>query len=743
MADQQSSQNNTAELQAKKLNAFSGVFTPSILTIFGIIMFLRFGYVVGNAGLREGTLIVLIAVAIAALTGLSLVAIVSNMRVKGGGLYYLISRSLGMEFGAACGIVLYFAMAVSVAFYIIGFAEIFCSVLPQFAPYQKFIASIVCLLLFYCVYRGVDWATKLQFVIMALLFSAVIVFLWGGFSHFNAQFLKENLSSAYRPGENFWLIFALFFPAITGFTQGVAMSGDLQRPEKDIPKGVFASLFLSAIVYLVLIWLLGSSASREALQTRYLIAKEISPIPFLIDIGIFAGTLSSALASFLGAPRILQAISKDKIFPFLQPFSQGFGMMSEPRRATYLTLGIALVAIVCTDLNNIAPVVTMFFLISYGLMNYATFYEGYSKTPSFRPRFKFFHWRFSLVGTFGCAIAMFAIDLKASLVALLVIFLLYQYTERYVDKVGWGDAKRGFYFRKIKDYLYKLRNEPFHSKSWRPQILVFCGRPENRLPLVLFGRWFEAGRGFFTLAHIIVGELQERLQIRANEEKSLKEFIERENLDVFGEVVISPDYMTGFQMLIQAHGVTGLKPNTVLLGWSDQKENRSTYVELLRSIEKLHCNLIVINENKQFIENRYLSGDFAPGGALIDVWWRGQRNGGMMLLLAYLLTQNREWSSARIRLIRLVDNKEDIEPARKHLIELAENARIICEPVVIQSDRSPKEEIVAYSKESAMTFLGVSLPEDEQDERFLEYYSHYIDNLENVALVLSVEDIEL
>jgi len=323
-----------------------------------------------------------------------------------------------------------------------------------------------------------DVAAKVQFWILMALCLGLISFLIGSILNFDVKILTENIGPSYLGRNSFWILFAIFFPAITGFTQGVSLSGDLKNPEKSIPSGTLTAVGLSFFLYLLFAFLLAGSADREALHTNFLVLKEVAWAPLFIDLGVICATLSSALTSFLGAPRILQALSKDPVFPFLSFFSKEYGASQVPRRATSLTFLVAFLCLLLGDLNTIAPIVTMFFLITYGLMNYATFVEGYGNNPSFRPQFRFFHWRLSLAGALGCVLAMLFINTFAAILALVIVFCIYWVVDRMVKETQWGDAKRGYYFTKIKDYLLRLRDEPFHAKNWRPQMLVLLANPK-------------------------------------------------------------------------------------------------------------------------------------------------------------------------------------------------------------------------------------------------------------------------
>jgi len=734
----------TVEKPSKKvqLGTFSGVFMPSFLTIMGVIIFLRMGYVVGNTGLIHGLIIIGLANLISLLTGLSVSAVATNLKVKGGGDYYMISRSLGLEYGGPIGLILFLSQAVSVAFYIIGFAEVLVSMFPILQPVVVYIECFVCVGLFICACLDLDWAAKIQFWILVVLCFGLLAFLLGSLSHFDENLLKANMAPSYIGKNSFWIMFAIFFPAITGFTQGVSLSGDLKSPEKSIPRGTLTAVFLSLGIYLLFAVLVAGSTTRSSLLGNYMVMKEVAFFPFLIDLGVISATLSSSLTSFLGAPRILQALSRDHVFPFFKPFAKGYGPSDTPRRATFMTFLVAMACIIKGDLNTIAPIVTMFFLMTYGLMNYATFVEDFGNNPSFRPRFKYFHWRLSLAGAVGCLLAMLFINMVAALAAISFVLIIYWIVDKTVKETSWGDAKRGYYFSKIKDYLLRLRHEPFHAKNWRPQMLVLCGRPKSELALVKIGLWLEAGRGLLTLGHIIQGKLSERNTIRENEISSLDEFIKSNNLPVFGEVMVAPTFINGVESLLQAHSMGQLKPNTVVLGWQDHREKKATFIDVLQTIDSLGKNIVIIDEAEGLFDGKSHSGSVLKD-LTIDVWWRGEKNGALMILLAYLWTQNPECRKGRIRLLRLVDKQEAQVQNEKHLRELVDSARMDAEvKVMVSSD--PWTEVAAQeSKNSDAVFVGLAVPEEGGEEAFLEIYEPMLEKLPTAVLVHCNEKIDI
>ncbi|MEM9588913.1 MAG: amino acid permease, partial [Planctomycetota bacterium] len=311
---------------------FGGVFTPCTLTILGVIMFLRFGYVVGQGGLIAAILIVVFSKLITVLTSLSLAAIATNTRVEGGGAYFLISRSLGPEFGGAIGLMFFAAQALSVAMYVIGFTEALVAALPIQAD-PRFVATLTNIAVFSCVLIGAGWTIKLQLLILAAVLVSLGSFFAGAWQTFDATQLEANLTASFSGGESFWTMFALFFPAVTGIMAGANMSGDLKNPAKSIPLGTLSAVAATAVIYLLQAIFLAGAGSRDALVGDAMVVSSLSSIPGLITVGVFAATLSSALGSMMGAPRILQSLARDRLFSQLSPLAGGSGQSNEPRRA--------------------------------------------------------------------------------------------------------------------------------------------------------------------------------------------------------------------------------------------------------------------------------------------------------------------------------------------------------------------------------------------------------------------------
>ena len=488
-----------------KLGTFAGVFTPSILTILGLILFLRLGYVVGNRGLGEALLIIVLANVLSILTAISLSTVATNLKVKGGGVYYIISRTLGLAYGGAIGIVLFAAMAMSVGFYCVGFAEAVMAILGvENSLLKQACASCAVLATLWLAWLGADWATRVQYLVMGFLVAALLAFVAGAILRWDSGVLATNFVST-SAWQGFGMAFAIFFPAVTGFTQGVNMSGDLKDPGRSIPRGTMWAVGLSFIIYIVVAVLCAASIPRATLLNDYGAMRSVSISAPLIDAGIVSATLSSALASFLGAPRILQSLARDRIFPLLLPFAEGSGPSNNPQRGVLLTGAIALAIVALGDLNLIAAIVSMSFVVTYGLLNYATYREASSKSPSFRPTFRWYDYRISLVGWLMCLGVILVIDVASGLAAIAIVFAIYQYLKRGALAARWADGQRSYNLQVAREHLLKAGLGIDHPRDWRPQLLAFSSDAVRRDRLLTFAGWIEGHSGLTTVVKISQG----------------------------------------------------------------------------------------------------------------------------------------------------------------------------------------------------------------------------------------------
>jgi len=724
-----------------KLGTFGGVFTPSILTILGIILFLRLGFVVGEAGLARAIIIILMAYVISVLTSLSLSAISTNMRVKGGGYYYLISRTLGLEFGGSIGLVLFFAQSVSIGFYLIGFGEALSWLLPQsvwFSPQVLALAAGMPLLLL--AWLGADWATRFQYLVMGVLVLALTSFFVGGLFQWRWSILASNWSAP-PEAQGFWAIFAVFFPAVTGFTQGVNMSGDLKDPGRSLPLGTLSAVGISLLIYLGCALVLGGSLPGKILRSDFSSMQQVAFGDWLVLAGVIAATLSSAMASFLGAPRILQALSADRIFPLLNPFAKGVGPMNNPRRGILFSAAIALATIGIGRLNAIAPLVTMFFLISYGLLNYATYFEARSQSPSFRPSFRVYDQRFSLFGTLSCLGVMLAINPAAGIAASAVLLAMYQYLKRTSGPAGWADSQRSYHLQQIRSHLLAASEEVEHPRHWRPQILAFSDDPQRRGQLLKFCTWIEGGSGLTTMVRILEGRVPVMLKERAQAEKDLNREIQDHGSQAFPLVVVAPELRLGIEILLQSYGVGPFQANTVVLNWFQQTDPASSGTtdpaRNLRSAFRLKYNIVLLSaweEKWKDLEGR------AAHEKRIDVWWLGGATSRLMLILAYLATRHEDWDGASIRVLALSFGT-DPGQQKENLATMLENFRIEADSMVV--DQPELSSLVDKSRDAALVIIPFTLKQNKIQDPFGGDLNWLLPRLPVTGLCLAAEDIEL
>ncbi len=736
---------DTAAVTRNQLGTFGGVFTPSILTILGVIMFMRAGFVVGQAGIFYAILILLISKSITILTSFSISAVSTNTPVAGGGAYFLISRALGPEFGGAIGLALYCAQAVSVPFYILGFTEALIRSFPSVATYYLYIALTTTAVLFFIAYVGAQWAIKTQYLIMAVLVLSILAFMGGAALQFNREAFIGNWSPAFTGADmSFWGVFAIYFPAVTGIMAGVNMSGDLKSPGRSIPLGTFAAVGVGFLVYFTQIVLVGGAQTRtQLLEASFetLVNQAIFGTGYLVVAGVFAATLSSAIGSFLGAPRVLQAVARDHVIPPLSPFARGTARGNEPHRALWLTLGITLIIIVWASgdksgnaFNALAAVVTMFFLYTYGMVNLAAFVESFAENPSFRPTFRYYHWAPAVTGAFACGVTAFLINSVAAVIAAFLLSILYVLLRRRLLMVRFGDARWGFIYSRLRMNLLRLSKVPVHPKNWRPTILVLTGNPEDRMTMVMYALWIGEARGIVTLARVLVGELEQIVKLRETAVEQLDEFLRKNEFEALSSVVVTRSLDEGLTALIQGHPVSPLRPNMVMMGWTSDPDRAESFVHHLNTGRLLGMSLIILHDRGLPKEK---------GQRRIDIWWRGRENGSLMVLLAYLLTLNWDWTEAQIRLLRLIDEEAGREPSAKALQDLLAQARVKAEVQVLVSDAPFLEILHRHSSDASVVFLGFNVPEEESALTFQSYFENMLSKLPTTLMVASSGEADL
>jgi amino acid transporter len=667
---------------------FGGVFVPNILTILGVIMYLRTGWVVGNAGLKNSLIIVLIANLITFLTALSISTISTNMKVKGGGVYYIISRSLGLEAGGCIGIPLYIAQALGIGLYLAGFTEAVVNLFPTLNPKIIGIATLTILTVLAIISSGI--VIKIQYIVLGVIGLSLVSFFTGRLPDFNSV----QLSASYETGYNFWSVFAIFFPAVTGILSGVSLSGDLKDASKSIPRGTLYSVLVGSIIYLLIsIWFSGMSSPEELKTNNSIMISSARWAP-LIYAGIWGATLSSALASLLAAPRTMQALAIDRVL--FKILGKGKGQQNEPILATLFTFLLVGGILYVGDLDTIAPVLTMFFLITYGSVNFIALIERLASRPGFRPSFKV-HWIFSLIGAISCTWVMFIINIYACIGGVIFVVSLYVILKKRQTKRDWGDSRIGIWSAIIRYSLLKLENKKFHPKNWRPTILLFNRRGDSNQNLLQIAGLLTRKSGYVTSIHLYLPDEIAYSDLE-KDHIDIRELIISKNLTVFRRNIVVNEITQGMIVAAQTNGIGKIKHNTIIMDWPDiERENFvNKYVEiksqfkLIRVYKNLNISTILMKCNSE---------ELNPSLSQIDVWWDPhQDNGSFMLLLAHLFRLGKRGSSSRITL-KTVVLEEKTKDTRQLLEELIKKSRIEADiHVLFPEDSERKNYEISYNR---------------------------------------------
>jgi solute carrier family 12 (sodium/potassium/chloride transporter), member 2 len=709
---------------------FTGVFTPSILTILGVIMYLRFPWVLGSVGLRNTIVIVTLSVAITLITGLSISAMATNMKVGGGGAYYMISRTLGVEVGAAVGLPLFLAQALGIAFYTVGFSETVVGYLPQFTPEAVSVTTLLVLTLI--AFFSAELALKTQFLILALLTASLVSLFMGGAPRAAGPEGIANL-----PG-TFWLAFAVFFPAVTGIEAGLAMSGDLKNPARSLVVGTLAAVLVSYVIYLAIpIFLSRAGVSEQDLLDDTLVLIRVARWPELVVAGILGATLSSALGALLGAPRTLQALAHDAVLPRI--VGGGSGVRNDPRLATVIAFMIALVGVALGDLNAIAPILSMFFLTSYAVLNLSSSIESLIGSPAWRPLFRV-PWWVSMCGFFGCLAAMLMINAGATLVAIVITLLVYYAMQRRELASRWGDVRYGLLVLIARLAIGRLARRKPDARSWSPNVLVLAGAPSKRWHLIVIAEALAGKSGLLTVATVVPASLGEQPERLRSMRRSLEEYLDGRNVAAFVKLHADRSVSDGLISLVDSYGFGPLVPNTVVMGKADHSDDLPKLVELFDRIRHGGRNLVIVHEGEEL-------GELERGGRL-DIWWNGRKeNLGLMVALAFLLKRHPIWEDASVVIHRLVDAESDRQAAEAQLRQLLSSIRFEAEIMVVAQSGDRFETMRQQSRDADLVLMGMD-PRDETESRE-EYGRRYLElareteTMPATALVVASGEVDL
>ncbi len=673
-----------------KFGTFQGVFTPSILTILGVIMYLRLPFIVGQAGLLFTIGIIAVAHIISATTGLSVSSIATDKKVKAGGTYYMISRSLGLPIGGTLGLALFVGLSFSVSLYIIGFAESFLGAVGLSSDINtiRITGSIVLLAVTIITFVSTSLAMRMQYFIMAAIILSLISIFFG-----KAEVVPES-PVLYTSSDdlNILVLFGIFFPAVTGFEAGVSMSGDLADPKKSIPSGSILAIIVGFVVYVILTIFLSYTVDRDLLINDKSVLINISKIGELVLLGIWGATISSALGSILGAPRILQATAVDKITPRF--FAKGYGATNEPRNALMLTFIIAWLGILIGELDVIARIVSIFFITTYGFLNLSCAFEAWT-SADFRPSFKTPIW-VSLLGAAACFLVMIQLDFVATIGATVILGLLFLYLKRKELTLQSGDAWSGVWASLVKTGLERLNKENLATRNWRPNTILFSGGEKERPYLSELGLALSGKLGILSSFELV--ESDKPLLVKTSSETATDKNEKR----YFYHKIECRDIYSGMNEISRVYGFSGIEPNTILMGWSKREKNRDEFINLLKSFQRNSFNSIFLSYDveKKYGENKS-----------IDIWWSGKgRNISLAINLLRHITSSSLWKEARIRLLVINPDNTQQERIYKSLERITSQFRINLVIKVINNgidQLSDKEIITQESDLTDLTVIGI------------------------------------
>jgi amino acid transporter len=653
------------------------------------------------------------------------------MTVRVGGAYYIISRSLGIEAGAAIGLPLFLAQALSISFYIVGFAESIVQMVPFLEI--KIVGAITLILLSIVAFKSADLALKTQYIILLFIALSLISFFMGS----GERIVPLPSETIVPDKESFWIVFAVFFPAVTGILAGVSLSGDLKNPEKSIPWGTIAAVTCSYAIYMAIpIFFVKFVQDNRLFLVDSMIMYKVARWGPIILAGLWGACLSSAMGTILGAPRTLQALAKDRIiFHFI---GKGFGENQEPRIAMLISFFIALIGILAGGLNIIAPVLSMFFLMTYGLLNLSAGFGKLIGSPSWRPKFRV-HWVLSFAGAFGCFSAMLMINAGATIIAIFISIGVYALMRRRNLKAHWGDMKYGIIMLLVQFGLYKLSEKKPDEKNWRPNILVLSGSPTSRWYLIEIANAISHGYGMLTVVSILP-EKHVSSERKDNIENTIRAYLRERKVKSFVKVYPSDDVLAGVSTLIKGYGFGPVEPNTVLMGETAVEENLVPFAELIKICHENKRNLIIVKEGQIISELKK--------ERCIDIWW-GQKgkNEGLILAFSHLLHTSPTWYQSKLILKSIIFSEQDLISTEKGLRTFVEQGRIDAEVEVILGESSDIFNVIKQkSKDADFVFLGLRPPSNEEST---EEYSRYLRNIFEktremppTAYVLSSEAIE-
>ncbi len=705
------------------------VFLTALSTILGAILFLRFGWAVGQVGFWGVVGIIVLGHAVTIPTAFAVAEIATNQRVQGGGAYYIISRSFGLNIGGAIGITLYLSQAISVAFYVIAFAEAFEPVISWLSnnygiviPDMRFISIPTMILLSILILtKGANFGMKALYLVVAILLISIAMFFLGDSPIKPAE---VNFHATVPNHLNFFFVFTIIFPAFTGLAAGLGLSGDLKNPKKSIPRGTLWATVVGMVVYIAIAYKFAISATPEDMVSDQLIMSKIAIWGPIIPIGLAAASMSSALGSIMVAPRTLQAIGFDDIFPQKAVnnwFAKGKNEDNEPVNGSIITIIIAFFFIIVGDVNFVAQIISMFFMVTYGAICLISFLEHFAADPAYRPTFRS-NWYISLLGALFSFWLMFKMNTPYAAFSVLIMGIIY-----YVimtnnrENQGLNKLFRGVIFqlsRRLQIMLQRAGNEK--DKSWRPFGVCISHDTFKRRSAFDVMRWISYKYGFGTYIHFIKGFLNEETTKESKDVLArLIQLSAGNKSRVYLDTIISPSYTSAIAQVVQLSGISGKGNNLILFEFSrtdpgNLKEIRDNY----NLVESAGFDICILNSS-------YKSFGYKTE---LHIWISPEdyRNANLMILLGYIILGHPDWKKGKIKIFALYP-EESIEEKRKQLLELIKTGRLPISPAnvsMVQFETGERKNVIMkHSADADLTLIGFTSEALKNTEELTEGYN--------------------
>lgn len=725
----------------KKFGTFAGIFVPNVTMMFGVILFLRLGMIIGHVGPWQFAAIVAISLALMIITSFSIAMIATNMKVGKGGVYYLISRSLGIEIGSAVGLALCLSQLVCLSLCISAFAYSFILIYPNISLEIVEIVTLSVLTIVSLV--SVNLAIRAQTGIFIILFCAAGSIFFGSMD--GIQLPGEGIPS--EPYNfTFWKAFALFYPAMTGIEAGMAMSGSLRNPSRSLTWGNISSLLVVGFTYFFIGLFIYFSIPSYLLREHPFLLINFSPWEWLIYLGIWCAAISSSLGCLIGCSRMVQSLAGDGVLPTI--LGKGYGANNEPRWATALTFFVSLILVFFTTMDQIIPVLTMICLISYGTLNFVAAVAQLINNPGWRPTFTV-PWYIPMFGAVGAISLMFLIDAAWTFLAIGFVLAIYFTMKTRNLKVSFPDLRESIIFFFSRKALYRLAVAMEHPLNWHPQILACTGAPAQQLSMLYLASSFTKRSGILTTVSIVPKNWEDSFQLERTK-KSINEFLSKQGILSLVEVSASSDSYQGIDALIRNYGIGPLQPNTILIGLPERIEAIKGLLNVMRTASFCKKNLMLFHSNVDSSEVSFYQ--FLRNPKSIDVWWDSNNTESFELMVSFVVsfTSGISWNRKMITFKSLAPNENAANHIRNYLNRFIRKSRISAQTEVIVEEES-QTVISGFSKYSTnadlifVPLLTLGNWPQEEEEKALGYLQELEDALPSdkmVVLLSRYDDLE-